>query len=629
MREVFPEMALWHRGPPLYVGEVKFERKIPTRILLLRLLKYITPYKREVTLTLIAIIASSISNMISPYILGREIIAKYILRADLAGLQIVILVFLGFLVLGWIANMVRTYLVGKIGENMLFQMRSELFNHLQTLSFSFFDRWNIGDIVSRVTNDTDSIGEAFTEGVIHVLSDIMSLTLVIGMMLAVNVQLTLASMVTIPLLIVSTLIFQSKFRTVFRVTREKISQVTSKLEESLSGIREIKSFNKERDFIEDFQKVNLETMQANIRAAKIQGAFFPTVQVIQAIGSGIVMIYGGILAFNGALGSIEDAVGTLVTFLLYVQTFFRPIQELTNFYAIIQSALAAAERIFELLDIQPEVKDSENAIEMPPIKGEITFENVTFGYDPNHPVVNNISFKINPKETIALVGPTGAGKSTIVKLLCRFYDPQQGSIKIDGYDIRMFTQKSLRKQMGIILQETLLFSGTIKDNIRYGKPDATDEEVINAAKAVGAHEFIMNLPNGYETKVGEKGLGLSFGQKQLIAFARAILKDPAILIMDEATSSIDPYTDLLIRKAMRTLLKDRTAIIIAHRLSTVRDADRILVINNGRIVEEGSHEELIKRKGLYYRLYQMQFKDVESLSKPVIGNEEISSISRK
>jgi len=629
LREVFPEMALWHRGPPLYVGEVKFERKIPTRILLLRLLKYITPYKREVTLTLIAIIASSISNMISPYILGREIIAKYILRADLAGLQIVILVFLGFLVLGWIANMVRTYLVGKIGENMLFQMRSELFNHLQTLSFSFFDRWNIGDIVSRVTNDTDSIGEAFTEGVIHVLSDIMSLTLVIGMMLAVNVQLTLASMVTIPLLIVSTLIFQSKFRTVFRVTREKISQVTSKLEESLSGIREIKSFNKERDFIEDFQKVNLETMQANIRAAKIQGAFFPTVQVIQAIGSGIVMIYGGILAFNGALGSIEDAVGTLVTFLLYVQTFFRPIQELTNFYAIIQSALAAAERIFELLDIQPEVKDSENAIEMPPIKGEITFENVTFGYDPNHPVVNNISFKINPKETIALVGPTGAGKSTIVKLLCRFYDPQQGSIKIDGYDIRMFTQKSLRKQMGIILQETLLFSGTIKDNIRYGKPDATDEEVINAAKAVGAHEFIMNLPNGYETKVGEKGLGLSFGQKQLIAFARAILKDPAILIMDEATSSIDPYTDLLIRKAMRTLLKDRTAIIIAHRLSTVRDADRILVINNGRIVEEGSHEELIKRKGLYYRLYQMQFKDVESLSKPVIGNEEISSISRK
>lgn len=617
-------MALWHRGPPFYVGEVKVERKVPTRILLLRLLKYIAPYKKEVALTLIAIITSSISSMISPYILGREIIAKYILRADLAGLQIVILVFLGFLVLGWIANMVRTYLVGKIGENMLFHLRSELFNHLQTLSFSFFDRWNIGDIVSRVTNDTDSIGEAFTEGVIHVLSDMMSLTLVVGMMLAVNVQLTLASMVTIPLLVVSTLIFQSKFRTVFRATREKISQVTSKLEESLSGIREIKSFSKERDFIEDFQKINLETMQANVQAAKILGAFFPTVQVIQAIGSGIVMAYGGILAFNGSLGSIEDAVGTLVTFLLYIQTFFRPIQELTNFYAIVQSALAAAERIFELLDVQPEVKDSENAIEMPSIKGEITFENVTFGYDPNHPVIHNISFKINPKETVALVGPTGAGKSTIVKLLCRFYDPQQGSIKIDGCDIRMFMQKTLRKQMGIILQETLLFSGTVKDNIRYGKPNATDEEVINAAKAVGAHEFIMKLPNGYETKIGEKGLGLSVGQKQLIALARAILKDPSILIMDEAASSIDPYTDLLVREAMRTLLKDRTAIIIAHRLSTVRDADRILVIDNGRIVEEGSHEELIRRRGLYYRLYRMQFKDIKPIDEPSRESKDVS-----
>ncbi|MEM2341557.1 MAG: ABC transporter ATP-binding protein [Candidatus Bathyarchaeia archaeon] len=622
-------MALWHRGPPFHISEDKIERKVPTRILLLRLLKYITPYRKEVALILIAIIASSISNMISPYILGREIIAKYILRADLAGLQRVILVFLGFLALGWIANMARTYLVGKMGENMLFQMRSELFNHLQTLSFSFFDRWNIGDIVSRVTNDTDSIGEAFTEGVIHVLSDILSLTLVVGMMIAVNVQLTLASMVTIPLLVLSTVIFQSKFRNAFRITREKISQVTSKLEESLSGIREIKSFSKERDFIEDFQRVNLETMQANVRAAKVLGAFFPTVQVIQAIGSGIVMVYGGMLAFNGALGSIEDAVGTLVTFLLYVQTFFRPIQELTNFYAIVQSALAAAERIFELLDIQPEVKDSENATEMPPIKGEITFENVTFGYDPNYPVVHNVSFKINPKETIALVGPTGAGKSTIVKLLCRFYDPQQGSIKIDRYDIRIFTQKSLRKQMGIILQETLLFSGTVKDNIRYGKPDATDEEVINAAKAVGAHEFIMNLPNGYETKVGERGLGLSVGQKQLIAFARAILKDPAILIMDEATSSIDPYTDLLIREAMKTLLKNRTAIIIAHRLSTVREADRILVIDNGRIVEEGRHDDLIRRRGLYYRLYQMQFKDIEPASKPLVESKETLSISKK
>ncbi|MEM1602604.1 MAG: ABC transporter ATP-binding protein [Candidatus Bathyarchaeia archaeon] len=604
-------MALWHRGMPFHVEEVKAERKTPTLTLLIRLLKYIAPYKKEIAVILLALAATSISNMISPYILGREIIAKYILRADFAGLQSVILIFLGFLILSWIANTVRTYLVGKIGESMLFKIRSDLFNHLQTLSISFFDRSNVGDIVSRVTNDTDSIGEAFTEGVIHVISDVMSLTLVIGMMFTINVQLTLASMTVIPLLLLTTIIFQSKFREAFRRTREKISQVTSKLEESLSGIREIKAFTKERDFVSDFQRINLENLRANVEAAKIMGAFFPTVQVIQAVGSGVVMIYGSILALNGTLGPIEDAVGTLVTFLLYVQTFFRPIQELTNFYSIVQSALAAAERIFELLDVQPEIKDSENAIEMPPIKGEIEFENVTFGYDPNYPVIHNISFRIKPKETVALVGPTGAGKSTIVKLLCRFYDPQQGSIKIDGYDIKMFTQKSLRKQMGIILQETLLFSGTVKENIRYGKPDATDEEVINAAKVVGAHDFIMQLPEGYETKVGEKGLRLSMGQRQLIAFARAILKDPAILILDEATSSLDPYTDFLIKEAMKSLLKNRTAIIIAHRLSTVQNVDRILVIDDGRIVEEGTHEELIRKRGLYYHLYHMQFKDIE------------------
>lgn len=604
-------MALWHRGMPFHVEEVKAERKTPTLTLLIRLLKYIAPYKKESAVILLALAATSISNMISPYILGREIIAKYILRADFAGLQSVILIFLGFLILSWITNTVRTYLVGKIGESMLFKIRSDLFNHLQTLSISFFDRSNVGDIVSRVTNDTDSIGEAFTEGVIHVISDVMSLTLVIGMMFTINVQLTLASMTVIPLLLLTTIIFQSKFREAFRRTREKISQVTSKLEESLSGIREIKAFTKERDFVSDFQRINLENLRANVEAAKIMGAFFPTVQVIQAVGSGVVMIYGSILALNGTLGPIEDAVGTLVTFLLYVQTFFRPIQELTNFYSIVQSALAAAERIFELLDVQPEIKDSENAIEMPPIKGEIEFENVTFGYDPNYPVIHNISFRIKPKETVALVGPTGAGKSTIVKLLCRFYDPQQGSIKIDGYDIKMFTQKSLRKQMGIILQETLLFSGTVKENIRYGKPDATDEEVINAAKVVGAHDFIMQLPEGYETKVGEKGLRLSMGQRQLIAFARAILKDPAILILDEATSSLDPYTDFLIKEAMKSLLKNRTAIIIAHRLSTVQNVDRILVIDDGRIVEEGTHEELIRKRGLYYHLYHMQFKDIE------------------
>jgi len=603
-----------HIHPPHHHRlEEETERKTPSKVLILRLLRYLLPYKKGLILVLFAIVTTSITGIISPYILGREIVAKYILRSDFAGLQRIILLFIGVLFVNWLADTLRTYSIGKIGQNMLFKMRSELFSHLQELSFSFFDSSDSGDIISRVTNDTDSIGEAFTSGVISVISDILSLALIIVVMFSVNVQLSLATMLVVPFIIVDALAFNSMFKAAYRAQRTKIAGVTSKLEEGISGIREIKSFTREDDAIEDFRQANLQNFQANLQATKVWGTFFPTVQIIQAIGSGIVMIYGGMLAFNGALGPIEDAIGTLITFLMYVRMFFGPIFDLTNFYNTIQSALAAAERIFELIDTQPEIMDSEDAVEMPPIEGEITFENVTFGYNPEYPVLHNISFHVKPKETIALVGPTGAGKSTIIKLLSRFYDPQSGSIKIDGYDIRHVTQKSLRSQMGIVLQDTFLFNGTIMENIRYGKLEASEEDVINAAKIVGAHEFITKLPDGYNTKLGERGTGLSVGQKQLISFSRALLRDPAILILDEATSSIDPYTDLLIRRAMKTLLKNRTSIIIAHRLSTVRNADRILVIDNGRIIEEGNHQELIGKGGLYSHLYEMQFKEPEQL----------------
>jgi len=603
-----------HIHPPHHHRlEEETERKTPSKVLILRLLRYLLPYKKGLILVLFAIVTTSITGIISPYILGREIVAKYILRSDFAGLQRIILLFIGVLFVNWLADTLRTYSIGKIGQNMLFKMRSELFSHLQELSFSFFDSSDSGDIISRVTNDTDSIGEAFTSGVISVISDILSLALIIVVMFSVNVQLSLATMLVVPFIIVDALAFNSMFKAAYRAQRTKIAGVTSKLEEGISGIREIKSFTREDDAIEDFRQANLQNFQANLQATKVWGTFFPTVQIIQAIGSGIVMIYGGMLALNGALGPIEDAIGTLITFLMYVRMFFGPIFDLTNFYNTIQSALAAAERIFELIDTQPEIMDSEDAVEMPPIEGEITFENVTFGYNPEYPVLHNISFHVKPKETIALVGPTGAGKSTIIKLLSRFYDPQSGSIKIDGYDIRHVTQKSLRSQMGIVLQDTFLFNGTIMENIRYGKLEASEEDVINAAKIVGAHEFITKLPDGYNTKLGERGTGLSVGQKQLISFSRALLRDPAILILDEATSSIDPYTDLLIRRAMKTLLKNRTSIIIAHRLSTVRNADRILVIDNGRIIEEGNHQELIGKGGLYSHLYEMQFKEPEQL----------------
>ena len=600
----------WHPHHHLSLPEVKeTTRRMSSREIFARLIEYLKPYRKWVVAVIIAVIVTSITGIASPYILGREIIAKYILKGDLQGLQWIILVFIGIQVANWIANTIRTYGIGKIGQSLLLRIRSDLFSHLQELSFSFYDKSDSGDLISRVTNDTDAIGEAFTSGLIQVVSDILNLLMIVIVMFSINVQLSLASMIVVPLMIIAAALFNSKFRAAYQMQRTKISSVTSKLQESISGIREIQSFTRERDFVEEFKRTNLENLQANLQATKVWGLFFPTIQLIQAAGMGVVILYGGWLAFNGMLGPIEDAVGTLITFIIYLGMFFGPIFDLTNFYNTIQAALAAAERIFEILDVKPEIRDCEDATEIPQIKGEIEFRNVTFEYKPGKPVLHNISFHIKPKETVALVGPTGAGKSTITKLICRFYEPKSGQILIDGYDIRKVKMKSLRRQIGIVPQETFLFSGTIMDNIRYGRIDASDEEVIAAAKIVGAHEFIERLPRGYETRIGEGGAGLSVGQKQLIAFARALIRNPAILIMDEATSSIDPYTDLLIRKAMRTLLKDRTSIIIAHRLSTVRDADRILVIDNGRIVEEGTHEELIKKGGLYSHLYEMQFKE--------------------
>jgi len=604
----------WYFRHHRHSEEGNTERRMPAREIFARLLRYLTPYKKWITIVILAVIVTSVTAIASPYILGREIISRYILRGDLYGLQTIILIFIGIQAANWVANTIRMYSLGKIGQSLLLKMRTDLFSHLQELSFSFFDRSDSGDLISRVTNDTDAIGEAFTSGLVQVASDILSLFMIIVVMFSINIQLSLASMIVVPLIVAVAVLFNSKFRAAYRMQRTRISKVTSKLQESISGIREIQSFTRERDTMKDFRNVNLENFQANLQATKVWGSFFPTIQLIQALGTGIVILYGGWLAFNGMLGPIEDAVGTLITFIMYVRMFFGPIFDLTNFYNTIQSAFAAAERIFEILDVKPEIKESEDAVEIPPINGKIEFRNVTFGYDPEHPVLHNISFHVNPKETIALVGPTGAGKSTIIKLLCRFYDPQSGQILIDGYDLKKVKLKSLRRQMGIVLQETFLFSGTIMDNIRYGKIDATEEEVAAAAKLVGAHEFIEKLPEGYNTKIGERGAGLSVGQKQLISFARALLRNPAILILDEATSSIDPYTDLLIRKAMKVLLKDRTSMIIAHRLSTVRDADRILVIDDGRIVEEGTHEELIKKGGLYSHLYEMQFKEPETES---------------
>ncbi len=595
-----------------FEAEGSTERKTSTNVLLSRLLKYLLPYRKHLSIVVITTVVSAITGVIGPYLLGIGIIGRYIMTSDYAGLQLMALIYIMVLVVGWVSDTFRTFSIGKIGESMLFRMRKDLFTHLQELSFSFFDRADSGDTISIVTNDTDSIGQAFTGGVIMVLSDVLSLALTLFIMFMINVQMTLVSMLTIPLLIGTALAFSSRFRSTYRATRKTISGVTSKLQEGISGIREIKSFTREADTIRDFTKVNQQETQANLQANIVWGTFFPTIQLIQAVGTGIVILYGGMLALNGSLGTLTAAIGILITFTLYVSRFFGPIFDLTNFYNVVQSALAAAERIFNLIDRQPEIRDAENAPQIPPIRGEIEFKDVTFAYVQDHPVLHNVSFRIKPKETVALVGSTGAGKSTIIKLISRFYEAKSGSVTIDGQDVRQITQESLRRQMGIVLQESFLFMGTIMENIRYGNLEASDEEVMNAAKTVGAHEFIAKTVNGYNTEIGERGAGLSVGQKQLISFARALLRNPAIMVLDEATSSIDPYTDLLIRKAMRILLKDRTSIIIAHRLSTVRNADRIFVIDNGRIAEEGNHKQLTKKNGIYRHLYDMQFKEPEA-----------------
>jgi ABC-type multidrug transport system fused ATPase/permease subunit len=457
-----------------------------------------------------------------------------------------------------------------------------------------------------VTNDTDTLGEVFVSEVMNAFSNILTLIGVVLMMFLMNVELALVSLTVIPLIVLSVKLFHPIFRSAYEKVQRRIAKVTSRLEENVSGIREIQSFAQETDALRNFEKANRKDKEARLQAAKIFGTFYPISTFISQVGRVIVLIYGGYLLVQG-----EITIGILVAFLAYLSRFFEPIATLTTLYNTIQSALAASERIFEIIDTKPEVKDKPEAKDLAKIRGEIVFQNVTFGYNPSNPVFQDLSFKVKSKETVAIVGLTGVGKSTIIKLLSRFYEHQSGTITIDGIDIKDIKLKSLRSHIGIVQQESTLFSGNIMENIRYGKLDASEEEIKKAAQLVGAHEFIEKLPDEYKTWVGEQGIKLSAGQRQLISFARALVNNPPILLLDEATSNIDPYTEFKIKEAQSILLKNRASLVIAHRLSTVVNADKIIVLDKGKIVEEGSHGELVKKKGLYQHLYQMQFKNIE------------------
>jgi len=578
-------------------------RKISDRALIARLLKYLLKYKRRFIITVVAVVVVSLTGLLPPYLL-QVAIDNYIKNSDLAGLTFISIILVGVYLVNWVSNYQRTYQMSWMGQNMVNELRKQLFSHLQELSFSFYDRSEAGEIISRVTNDTDTLSQIFVQGVITLISDVLTLIGIVAIMLWLSIHLTLAAFSVMPPLVLLMFVFQSRLRKAYRATRKKIAAVTSRFEESISGIREIQSFTREQDTMKGFRQANVENLQANVQAGKLFALLMPAVQIIGAVGTCVVLWFSGILTISGGI-----TLGVVVAFLLYVNKFFGPLVDLTTFYNTLQSAMSAAERIFVTLDTKLEIADAPNAIGLSRVKGEIIFDHVTFGYDPIRPVLKDVNIHVESGKTLAIVGPTGAGKSTIAKLLSRFYETQKGTITVDGYDVQKITLNSLHKQMGVVLQEPFLFSGTIMENIKYGKLDASDDKVKQVAQIVGIHEFISSLPQEYETDVGERGVRLSVGQRQLVSFARALLRDPPILILDEATSSVDPYTELKIKKALTVLLKNRTSLVIAHRLSTVRNADNIVVINEGRIIEEGNHAELMKKKGMYYRLYEKQFKD--------------------
>ena len=584
-------------------GEVDdYERSVPDMVLFRRMIGYITSQRRESALLIVAIVASTIINLLPPYMYSLAIDA-YIKQLDARGLYLLGVGFVAVYLLTFVTQYAQQYLINWLGSRLELNLRMDMFKHLQILSLDFYAKQEVGSLVSRGTNDIDKITELITSGVANVVADLLTLVGIIAIMLWMDLRLSLITFAVIPLMVIFLYLWGRRVRKVYRETRKTIASVSAKMEESVSGMKEIQSYSREGETRREFQQVNRSNMEANVQAGQIMSAFWPAVSVFTAIGNFLVLWFGGGAVMTGAL-----SIGVLFGFMGYLGRFFMPIQDLSSFWNSVQSALAAAERVFDIMDTPKGIMDKPDAVELPRIEGEIRYEDLSFRYEDDTPVLSNINLEIKPNTTVALVGPTGVGKTTMINLLYRFYDPREGALKIDGYDLRDIKLSSLRRQMAVVLQDNFLFSGTVMENIRYGNLEATDEEIIEVAETVGAHEFIMKLPEAYQTDVRERGGRLSVGQKQLISLARALLADPRILIMDEATSSIDAYTELIIQQALEKVFRNRTSIIIAHRLSTVRNADMIIVLHEGRIAEKGSHDELIKQGGLYKQLYEMQFK---------------------
>ncbi|MDU3742100.1 MAG: ABC transporter ATP-binding protein [Enterococcus faecalis] len=570
-----------------------------------RLGAYIKPYKKAVFKTLFVIILANLASMLGPYF-TKIAIDQVIPQKNLSLLLILGAIFLfSLMIIGWCMRY-RIYAITEIGQDILKDMRFSIFEHLQKLPFSYFDSRPHGKILIRVVNYINTLSDLLSNGLINLISDLFNVIITLIFMLFIDVKLTLYSLLLLPVLFVMVLFIQGKQRKAYQELSNKQSNLNAYIHESISGIKITQSFAREDENFQIFNEVSEEYRQSFMKAVRVQYLLWPAVQNISVITTCFIYFVG-----IRQLG-VSVTTGTLIAFIGYINNFWNPVINIGNFYNSLITATAYLERIFETMDVVPEIQDAPHAIALPPIKGTVDFQHVYFRYEEGKNILTDVSFHIEPGQTIALVGPTGAGKTTIINLLSRFYDVNEGAVKIDGYDVRDVTLRSLRKQMGVMLQDTFIFSGTIIENIRYGNLAATEEEVIQAAKIVRAHDFIKDLKDGYETVVEERGSTLSAGQRQLISFARALLADPKILILDEATSSIDTKTEELLQEGLQQLLKGRTSFIIAHRLSTIKNSDKIFYIDGGRIVEEGSHDQLMAKHALYHHLYQSQYDLLKS-----------------
>ena len=572
-------------------------------------LGFIAPYKRQMIISFGLMLIGSVASVVGPY-LTKIALDDGIVGQNQIILRNSLLLYLGAVLTQWAVTYVRINIMAKAGQSTIYDMRAKLFNHIQQLSMSFFSHYSAGRLVSRVINDVTVLRQFVTWAIIASARDLLTVVGIIIAMLNLNLRLSLLTLAVLPLIVISTFLFRKHIQDIYRRVRAGMSWVNSVLAENINGVRVIQAFSRQEHNYNHFKdQVNPYQLQNNLQAAKLVSIFFPTIDMIGTIAIFLVIWLGG-----AAVIGEQVTTGVLVAFVLYIQQFFRPIQDLSQRYDQFQSAMIAGEEILELLGTPVEIEDQPDAQPLPPINGMLEFDNVSFHYadDPSTAVLDEVSFKAEPGQTIALVGETGAGKSTLIKLISRFYDPSEGVIKIDGHDIATVTQASLRGQMGIVLQEPFLFGGTVMENIQFGRLDATEEDVIAAAKAVGAHEFISAMKEGYHTSVEEGGALLSVGQRQLISFVRALLANPQVLILDEATSSIDTQTEQIIQSALSTLLTGRTSFVIAHRLSTIVNADQIIVMDEGQIVERGKHEELLAQKGTYYNLYKIGFQDPKS-----------------